>query len=273
MDYLPFFSGCRGFDSHIYFYYLTEVAWTEIEEFVNYGFCNLVPVNETIFIDQWAPRVFTPVADECEVEIRCTYEERFKEAAASTRWFEVEGDTLFHITQEAEPQSSLFEASVLANDQTEPEVNTGTYEAAVAAQESIPVMFNPAEGVEVVRGIIPTEISIDISYFQFSPLDKRMISAEGEFDGYVNAKKHDGSYLLTVTTAPLNFSICSALRVRGDFLHRPLPRTWARVSHDRGRSLGNGSHIHDAEGSATVQILAVPRLSCLRRPSKVSSSL
>ena len=205
VDYLPFFSGCRGFDSHIYFYYLTEVAWTEIEEFVNYGFCNLVPVNETIFIDQWAPQVFTPVADECEVEIKCFYEERFKEAAASTRWFEVEGDTLFHITQEAEPQSSLFEASVLANDQTEPEVNTGTYEAAVAAQESIPVMFNPAEGVEVVRGIIPTEISIDISYFQFSPLDKRMISAEGEFDGYVNAKKHDGSYLLTVTTAPLNF--------------------------------------------------------------------
>ena len=24
IDYLPFFSGCRGFDSHIYFWYLTE---------------------------------------------------------------------------------------------------------------------------------------------------------------------------------------------------------------------------------------------------------
>ena len=37
VDYLPFFSGCRGFDSHIYFYYLTETVWTEIEDFVNYG--------------------------------------------------------------------------------------------------------------------------------------------------------------------------------------------------------------------------------------------
>ena len=39
VDYLPFFSGCRGFDSHIYFYYSPETAWTEIEDFVNYGSC------------------------------------------------------------------------------------------------------------------------------------------------------------------------------------------------------------------------------------------
>ena len=116
----------------------------------------------------------------------------------------MEGDTLFHITQEAESQDALFEASVLANDQTEPEVNTGTYEAAVAAQESIPVSFTPAEGVEV-RGIIPTSISIAISYFQFTPTDKRMISAEGEFDEYVNAKKHDGTYLLTLTMDALGW--------------------------------------------------------------------
>ena len=205
VDYLPFFSGCRGFDSHIYFYYLTETAWTEIEDFVNYGSCDLIPVNETIFIDQWAPQVAAAVADSCEVEIQCFYEETYKEAAASTRWFEVEGDTLFHITQEAESQDALFEASVLANDQTEPEVNTGTYEAAVAAQESIPVSFTPAEGVEVVRGIIPTSISIAISYFQFTPTDKRMISAEGEFDEYVNAKKHDGTYLLTLTMDALGW--------------------------------------------------------------------
>ena len=76
---------------------------------------------------------------------------------------------------------------MLANDQTEPEVNTGTYEAAVAAQESIPVSFTPAEGVEVVRGIIPTSISIAISYFQFTPTDKRMISAEGEASSFGGA--------------------------------------------------------------------------------------
>ena len=29
VDYLPFFSSCRGFDSHIYFYYLT-VGWCKL---------------------------------------------------------------------------------------------------------------------------------------------------------------------------------------------------------------------------------------------------
>ena len=205
VDYLPFFSGCRGFDSHIYLYQLLETSWTEIEDFVNYGSCDLIPVNETVFIDQWSPQIQVAVADACEVEVECFYEESFKEAAASTRWYEVEGGVLFHITQEAESQSALFEASVLANDISEPEVNFGAYDAAVTAQESIPVAFAPADGIELTRGIIPTEITIDIAYFQFTPKDKRMISAAGTFDEYVNARKHDGTYLLTVTTTALGW--------------------------------------------------------------------
>ena len=205
VDYLPFFSGCRGFDSHIYLYQLLETSWTQIEDFVNYGSCDLVPVNETVFIDQWAPQNQVSIADSCEVEVECFYEESFKEAAAATRWYEVEGAPLFYITQEAESQNALFEASVLANDISIPEVDVSKYDAAVTAQEAIPVIFSPAEGVEVMRGIIPTEISIDISYFQFSPKDKRMILAEGTFDEYVNARKHDGTYLLTVSTTALGW--------------------------------------------------------------------
>ena len=71
----------------------------------------------------------------------------------------MEGDTLFHITQEAESQDALFEASVLANDQTEPEVNTGTYEP-LSRRRSIPVT-SPAEGVEVVRGISGIDLDRD----------------------------------------------------------------------------------------------------------------
>jgi hypothetical protein len=205
VDYLPFFSGCRGFDSHIYFHYLTETSWTEVDNFVNYGECKLIPVNETVFISQWAPQIAAAVADSCEVEIKCFYEESYKDAAASTRWFEVEGDTLFHITQEAETREKLFEASVLSNDQSTPEVNTEDYATAIETQETIPVAFSPADGVEVTRGIIPTEISISMSYFQFSPFDKRMIQAEGEFGEYVNAKKHDGTYLLEISTAALGW--------------------------------------------------------------------
>ena len=57
-------------------------------------------------------------------------------------------------------------------------MNFGTYVTAVEAQETIPVSFGPDGGTEVTKGIIPTEIAIAMSYFQFSPRDKRMISAE-----------------------------------------------------------------------------------------------
>ena len=205
VDYLPFFSGCRGFDSHIYLYQLLETPWTQIEDFVNYGKCDLVPANETVFISQWAPQNQISIADSCEVEVQCFYEETFKEAAALTRWYEVEGAPLFYITPYAESQNKLFEASVLANDISNPEVDVSKYDLAVTAQEAIAVIFSPAEGFEVMRGIIPTDISIDISYFQMSPKVKRMIVAEGTFDEYVNARKHDGSYLLTVTTTALGW--------------------------------------------------------------------
>ena len=205
VDYLPFFSGCRGFDSHIYLYQLLETSWTQIEDFVNYGSCDLVPANETVFISPWAPQNQISIADSCEVEVQCFYEEAFKEAAASTRWYEVEGAALFYITETAESQDALFEASVLANDISVPEVDVSTYDAAVTAQVAIPVIFSPAEGVEVTRGIIPTEIAIDISYYQTSPMDKTMIVAEGTFDEYVNARKHDGTYLLTVSTTALGW--------------------------------------------------------------------
>ena len=183
VDYLPFFSGCRGFDSHIYLYQLLETSWTQIEDFVNYGSCDLVPANETVFISPWAPQNQISIADSCEVEVQCFYEEAFKEAAASTRWYEVEGAALFYITETAESQDALFEASVLANDISVP---GGEYiRRRRDGAGGYLVIFSPAEGVEVTRGIIPTEIAIDISYYQTSPMDKTMIVAEDVADEYV----------------------------------------------------------------------------------------
>ena len=84
-------------------------------------------------------------------------------------------------------------------------MNFGTFVTAIATDLAIPVNFGPEEGVEVTRGIVPTDISLSISYFQTSPTDKRMILAKGEFSEYTNAKKHDGSYTLTISTTPLGW--------------------------------------------------------------------
>jgi hypothetical protein len=71
LPYLPYFSSCRGFDSHIPLFLLLE---SEV-------YCNLVAFNSTVFIDQWN-FISSPSAlqvesamDSCSWNIPCLYEE------------------------------------------------------------------------------------------------------------------------------------------------------------------------------------------------------
>jgi len=210
MDYLPFFSACRGFDSHIYFTHITETGYTPVmfgadREFVSYGSVNLVPPEETIFIEQYSPQVQAAVADEVSITVECFYEEAFAEASAKKRWYEAEGETLFHLTAEAESQEALFAASILANDQTEPPIDKSKYINDIIAQETIPVIFAPVEGLVVTAGIIPTSVTFEILYYQRTEQDKRIIAATVTMDEYVNANGHDGSYTLTVSMSALGW--------------------------------------------------------------------
>jgi hypothetical protein len=210
MDYLPFFSACRGFDSHIYFTHITETGYTPVmfgadREFVSYGSVNLVPPEETIFIEQYSPQVQAAVADEVAITVECFYEEAFAEASAKKRWYEAEGETLFHLTAEAESQEALFSASILANDQTEPPIDKSKYINDIVAQETIPVIFGPVEGLVVTAGIIPTSVTFEILYYQRTEKDKRIIAATVTMDEYVNANGHDGSYTLTMTMSALGW--------------------------------------------------------------------
>ena len=51
MDYLPFFSACRGHDSHIYLQHITETNYQPVtfgtdQTFVSYGESTLVPLRK-----------------------------------------------------------------------------------------------------------------------------------------------------------------------------------------------------------------------------------
>lgn len=213
MDYMPFFSACRGYDSHIYFQHFTENDFVPVSfgpqeaplTFVSYGESELVATEDVVFINQFNPQVQKPVADAVSITLDCFYEEDFTQASAKKRWYESEGDTLFHLTAEAESQSALFEASILANEQTEPPINRAKYVTLIVAQESIPVVFAPADGIVVGSGMIPTTMSFDILYYQLSPTDKRLVSASVTMDAYVSANSHDGTYSLTITTGALGW--------------------------------------------------------------------
>lgn len=210
MDYLPFFSACRGHDSHIYLQHITETNYQPVtfgtdQTFVSYGESTLVPPEETVHIDQYSPQVQVAVADELSLSLSCFYEELFTEAAAKKRWYESEGDTLFYLTREPESQDALFEASILANDQTEPPVDKAKYSSAIDAQKLIPVPFGPVEGFVLTAGLIPTTVDFEILYYQESTKDKRIIAATVTMDNYVSSASHDGSYTLNVVTKALGW--------------------------------------------------------------------
>lgn len=193
MKYLPYFSNCRGTDSNIFLYQLLETNPS----------CSLVSQNETIFIDQWDPQVFEPEADSCDIEFTCFYEENYKEQAAVLRWFEVEAEVLFYLTPDGTSPDEQFVADIQASETTSPQLAPGALQGKIATQQLIPVEFAASE---VGEGIVPTEVSLAIDYYQMAPQAKRLITAGVEMGEYVNAKKHDsGDYTLTVSYSPLNF--------------------------------------------------------------------
>ena len=205
MTYLPYFSACRNFDSFIHLYQLLETPYTR-NQYTSYGKCTFVDPEETKFISQWAPQEFTPTADECEISFECLYEEDIQEAAAVSRWYEFEGDPAFYLSENPEPPERIYEASILATDDTLPPMELKRYDNAITKQEMIPVGMGPAEdGAQVAKNTVPKKIEFEITYFQRTKYTKRIISGGIGFDEYQPAKKHDGTYTLTVKTGALNW--------------------------------------------------------------------
>ena len=100
LPYLPFFSNCNGYDSHISLSRLLE----------EHPDCQSVPYDQTVPTKEYAFQGKHPVSDEClGVVLQCTYEEKVREARKNLRWFEASpGSALFHIVSYNMFESSLF---------------------------------------------------------------------------------------------------------------------------------------------------------------------
>jgi hypothetical protein len=155
LPYVPFFSQCRGYGSHIPVFELLE----------NRHGCDLVPPEETVFIHKWDP--FTPaaVADACNWTVSCAYEEKVDAADVRNRWYEIDIDeTLFTLTSESFDFQNLQDGP-------------GQYEGFIGTVSAVPVNVGEAGGG---GGILPRAVGLSISFFQKSPTKKILIEAEIE---------------------------------------------------------------------------------------------
>ena len=206
VDYLPYFSACRGFDANMFLYQLLETGWTPIDRLnVAYGQgCSLVGEGGTKFISQWAPQIFTATADTCDIEFTCLFQESYQTASAVSRWYEANGDTLFYITKEPQPRDRLFEASVASSSTSSPPHDTSFYSAALTTDGLMDIPFAPASGT-YQSGTVPKSVVLTLEYFQYTRKSKRLVSAKVEMDEYQPAGTHNGQYKLNIVLTPLGW--------------------------------------------------------------------
>ncbi|KAL3768820.1 hypothetical protein ACHAWU_006921, partial [Discostella pseudostelligera] len=164
LPYLPFFSNCDGYDSHIAISRLLE----------EHPDCTGVEYSRTIPITDFGPR--HPVGDSClGMVLNCTYEEDVREASANLRWFEAtSGSTLFHITRDAVSSRQYVPSNAI-----EEWGRTGALED-VLNRGLIPVFIDKELGGH--RHAIPRKVTLEMRYFQVSRGHKRLVEANLYFE-------------------------------------------------------------------------------------------
>jgi len=180
LPYLPFFSSCRGFDSHIPLFLLLE----------SYDHCNLVPYNQTKWVNQWDPfGAPSPIdlessMDSCQWSIQCAYEEEIDKVSTVERWFEQKiGEQLFFISRDPYPYSRY--SAAYAGDKVQEGMNF--FINMESTSRMVPVTVEPGSfavsDTEKLSGV-PRSVNLQINYYQRSKGDKRIISATISFDDY-----------------------------------------------------------------------------------------
>jgi len=183
LPYLPFFSSCRGFDSHVPLFMLLES-----EEY-----CNLIDYNETIWIDQWNP--FTTATaveidssmDSCQWNIECNYEEEIDKVSTVSRWFEQKAGTqLFFISRDPHPYQRYADAYT-GNDPDAMEEGLKFFMDRQFSSEMVPVTIR--DGIvpvdEKTRAVgVPRSVTLTLQYYQRSKARKRIIMASLSFEDY-----------------------------------------------------------------------------------------
>ncbi|KAF1783977.1 Growth factor receptor cysteine-rich domain [Phytophthora cactorum] len=211
LPYLPYFSSCRGFDSHIFLFKMLET----------HPDCTFVSYDQTVEVDQYPWRKkLTPNADRCVIEytaevaatqnlississaastltsssdssastttfetfqrgvsLSCLYEENLEGGAEKLRWYEAPaGTTLFYVTREP----TAADAFVAEGDAT---TGTGwgrsdTLQSYLGTDAIIPVKVGRDAGVALA---VPQEVYLNLSYYQVTPGQKRLVLASVNF--------------------------------------------------------------------------------------------
>ena len=227
LPYLPFFSNCDGYDSHLLFAKLTEAN----------PLCSLVDAANTVTADALffakSPMTLTPRADICNdpswaqpvgapqaknpgLPLYCTYEEDIFVRANTPRWFEMTvGSTLFWMTASPVAQGDFVGQS------GDPGWGQGAVLSALTSQPPGQLGLVPVTVVSGptawVNGYVPKAVNLTISYYQIDPGTKRIVTATVMFGNFCTSD---------VTLASPSVPVCPADDFSYQLLFTWFPLGW-----------------------------------------------
>jgi hypothetical protein len=198
MPWLPYFSNCDGYDSHMNFMRLIETHPDCIVSQSTYA-------NTQYVVQMPLSQDFTfaaPVSDECVhpapspvppyrdpvtqyaqgIEIQCTYEENAESVGNAPRWFELGSEAVpFYLTKYPIPPSD-FETDwrTKRTPTTDPRWGRSyRLRQQKDGERVLPVVVDPIFFSDI--GVLPRRVKLYIEYFQEGPGNKRLVKAALQF--------------------------------------------------------------------------------------------
>lgn len=188
LSYFPFFSSCRGFDSHMWIAKLLE----------SHPDCDYVSYNETVEVNQYPWKKKTvPNADKCVIDytiesssssnsviqslqrginLSCTYEENLEGGTEKPRWYEASTDTtLFYMTKDPASADDFVGQTESSNPLWG---RSDTFQSFLGTDNLIAVKVGKSPGLLLA---VPQEVYLNLTYYQMTPGKKRLVEAEVNF--------------------------------------------------------------------------------------------
>ena len=218
LPYLPYFSNCREFDSHVPLWAVVESTSEcklpdETIEFPDEWWRREIPslphVDDVLAIGPSDFMKFYPVADWCERKIYCNYEEDLPKPDVTPRWFEAEtGTALFSIIRDPinyYQYTGRHSSTIGADDGGGQRFidSIDTLQTFVPAKVDRSPALTVAGGCDV-GACFPRKVTIDISYHQVDVHSKRIVQVNVLYDKFDKDASND-RYELHVKFYALNY--------------------------------------------------------------------
>jgi hypothetical protein len=216
LDYMPFFSACKGFDNELATFKLFE----------NPEKCTLFDSSNGSFVNQWSgfladPEKLRGSTDKCKWDkVACMFEEPVdKNAGQAVYWFKLEQeDVAFYLTKDAftsEDFLNLYDSAPGTAEKPNTKVQDAqsffNFDQWLLDDIIVPVkIVGPEEDYgELMMTGIPRDMELKVDYYQVSLTQKKIVQATLQFKSYdtmigppsdpLYAEVVDPRYNLTIT--------------------------------------------------------------------------